>query len=76
MGLYESLLKAGRLCKEPDCNQHRKAEPCCSYGTCRLTIQTGERGVEGFYYGPPVMKLLDYCWYHEKFGHNGNKLNH
>lgn len=33
-------------------------------------------GEDRFYYGPPVMKLDDLCWFHNKFGGNGNGNNH
>jgi hypothetical protein len=71
MDLHELLMRVGRICRCPGCNQHRKAEPCTSYGTCRLPVWS-EDGEDCFYCGSPVIKLADFCYYHEKFGNNGN----
>ena len=70
MDLQEMLIECGRICKVSGCNQHRLPEPCTSYGSCRLPIWS-EEDDDCFICGSPVIKLLDYCYYHEKFGHNG-----
>jgi hypothetical protein len=74
MNLTELLILGGRLCKEPGCSQHRKPEPCTSYGSCRLPVWSDEDD-DCFTCGSPVIKLLDRCYFHEKFGSNGGNGN-
>jgi hypothetical protein len=72
--LHRLLLKSGKLCKCPDCNQLAKVVPSKSYGTCRVKIWSDE-DEDCFIVSCVCYKRLDYCYYHEKFGHNGNGNN-
>ncbi len=72
--LYERLKKSGKLCKFTDCTQLAKIAPCKSYGACRVPIWSDEEeGCFSVLYAG--MKQLDFCYYHEKFGRNGNGGN-
>jgi len=70
MNTMATLISGGKLCKKPGCSQHRKPAPCISYGSCRLPVWSDEEA-DCFVCGAPVMKLLDHCYFHEKFGGNG-----
>ncbi len=71
MGLQEILARSGKLCKIQGCWQHRRVRPCESYGTCRLPIFS-EKGEDCFICGAVALKLEEFCYYHTKFGANGN----
>lgn len=66
--MEDVLLRNNILCTIPGCNQHRKVAPCLSYPSCRLPTWSDDPDHQPFICGRPVMKRLDFCWFHEKFG--------